>query len=180
MPELRTEQELCLTSFRSRYAVDRSITRALEGVRADLDAPESALGRALDEATRRLRAGEPLEEALVPLSRQGTILQRLVTILERAEWASVAEAQTLLEELEEQARYARRLADRARVTLTLVRITLRVLVVANVTAMVVSALIPLWRSYYREHPLTYVAATLLGLLGFTYFALRLKHLEESL
>jgi hypothetical protein len=184
--ERRSEQELFLSALRSRYAVEQSLTAALDGAAADLadaDGPPSEarpLVRAVHEAVRRLRIGETLEQALQPLASQGQTLRRLVTVLAKAPWSAAAETQVLLGELEESARGHRRLADRARVTLSVVRLTLWILLGANVAAGTVAALIPAWRDHYVAHPATYLVGTGLALAGFAYFAFKIKALEERL
>jgi hypothetical protein len=179
-PGLRAEQELFLSALRSRYAVEQSLAAALDGAAADLGEMGGPLARAAHEAVRRLRIGQPLEQALVPLTMQGQTLRRLVTVLSKSPWSAATETQTLLVELEEDARRKRRLADRARITLSVVRLTLTFLVGANVTAAVLAALLPAWRSHYVTHPATYLAGTGLALGGFTYFAFKIKALEERL
>lgn len=179
-PGLRAEQELFLSALRSRYAVEQSLAAALDGAAADLGEADGPLACSVRETVRRLRIGQPLEQALVPLTTQGQTLRRLVTVLSKAPWSAAAETQTLLGELEEDARRKRRLADRARVTLSVVRLTLTILVGANVTAAVLAALLPAWRAHYVAHPATYLAGTALALGGFAYFAFRIKALEERL
>ncbi len=146
--DLRAEQELFLSALRSRYAVEQSLAAALDGAAADLGDPEGSLVLAAREAVRRLHIGQPLAEALVPLTTQGQTLRSLVTVLSKAPRSASAETETLLEELEESARGKRRLADRARVTLAVVRLTLWILVGANVTAATLGALLPTWHAHY--------------------------------
>jgi hypothetical protein len=176
--EVRAEAELFLTAFRSRYGVARSLAVALEGAAGDLEDEGSPLVRAAQESVRRLRASVPIEEALKPLGKQGGVLQRLATILARSGMASTAETRALLEDLEEQARRRRRQADRSQVTLSVVRITLRVLIAANVAGATASALIPSWRAHYAQAPLSYVFGTGMALAGWAYFAFKIKELEE--
>lgn len=179
-PGLRAEQELFLSALLSRYAVEQSLAAALDGAAADLGEADGPLACAVRETVRRLRIGQTLQQALVPLTTQGQTLRRLVTVLSKTPWSAAAETQTLLGELEEDARRKRRLADRARVTLSVVRLTLTILVGANVTAAVLAALLPAWRAHYVAHPATYLAGTGLALGGFAYFAFRIKALEERL
>jgi hypothetical protein len=176
----RAEQELFLTALRSRYGVAQSLAAALEGAAGDLDAPDSQLALAVCESVRRLRVGEPVDGALAPLTAQGQTLRRLTTVLTKAPWSAAAETQALLAELEAGARAQRRLADRARVTLAVVRMTLWILVAANVTAALLGAAIPAWHRHYVAHPGTYVAGTGMALGGFAYFAFKIKALEERL
>ena len=179
-PGLRAEQELFLSALRSRYAVEQSLAATLDGAAADLGQADGPLACAVRETVRRLRIGQTLDQALVPLTTQGQTLRRLVTVLSKAPWTAAAETQTLLGELEEDARRKRRLADRARITLSVVRLTLTILVGANVTAAVLAALLPAWRTHYVAHPATYMAGTGLALGGFAYFAFKIKALEERL
>jgi len=178
--EDRTLQELFLSALRSRYGITQSLRRTLQGVAEDLDAPDTSLGQALAEALRLLNAGEPVREAVKPLATQGEIMRRLTTILEHTHRTAREETEQLLEELEEQARQARRLAERAQVTLVVTRATLRVLTVANVTAMVTTAFLPLWRQHYRQQPAAYLVATGLACAGVCYFRFKIKNLEENL
>lgn len=178
--EDRALQELFLSALRSRYGVTQSLRRTLEGVLTDLKAEDTRLGQALTETIRLLNAGEPVERAVKPLRNQGEIMRRLAAILVHAHQSSPEETQELLKELEDQARQARRLAERAQVTLTVTRATLQALVIANTAAMFVVALLPMWRAHYRDQPLTYIVATGLALVGVLYFRFKIKHQEESL
>ena len=178
--QLRAEQEVFLNSLRGRYAVSQSLTAALAGAAGDLENPDSPLVQAAREAVRRLRASLTLEEALIPLAGLSLIMQRLVTVLSRAELTAAQETATILGELETQATRTRRLADRARVTLVTVRLTLRVLVVANAVGATVSTMIPIWRAYYCGHPATYLAGTGVAMSGFAYFSFKIKALEDLL
>ena len=177
---LRATQEVFLNALRSRYAVTHSLTAALEGAAADLDAPADPLVQAAQETTRHLRAGVPLKAALGALAPLGPVMLRLATILSRSDLAAERETTALLEELETQARAARRLAERASVILATTRLTLRVLVVVTASLAVMSAVLPLWRVYYLQHPAAYAAATGMALGGYAYFAFKIKRLEESL
>ena len=178
--EDRALQELFLAALRSRYGITQSLRRTLEGVAKDLNVENSRLGQALADTIRLLQAGEPVEEAVRPLKTQGTILRRLATVLMHSDKTALEETEQLLEELEAQARAARRLAERAHVTLTVTRATLRVLMIANAAAMSLVAGLPLWRYHYRERPLTYVVATGLACAGVCYFRFKIKYLEERL
>ena len=178
--QLRAEQEVFLNALRGRYAVSQSLTAALAGAAGDLENPDSPLVQAALEAVRRLRASQSPEQALTPLIDLSPIMRRLVTVLSRAELTAAQETKTILEELETQAIRTRRLADRARVTLVTVRLTLRVLVVANVVGATLSTMIPIWRSYYCSHPATYIAGTGLAMAGFAYFSFKIKALEDLL
>ncbi len=177
----RATQELFLNALRSRYAVAHSLTQALSGAAEDLHAPAAPLVVAATATVRHLRAGVPLAQALAPVAAlDTTVMRRLATILARSDLAAEAETQALLEELEDQARLARRLADRAQVTLAATRTTLRVLVVAAVVLAALCAALPLWRAYYLARPGAYSAATGLTLCGYAYFAFKIKQLEASL
>jgi hypothetical protein len=178
--EDRAQQELFLSALRSRYGITQSLRRTLEGVLEDLDLSESTLHQTLTEVIRLLNAGEPVKKAVQPFATQGDTLRRLATILRHAHEATPEELRQLLNELVEQAVKARRLAERAQVTLTVTRTTLQALILANVTAMTLVTSLPLWRSYYLSRPSTYVAATGLGLAGVLYFRFKIKELEESL
>ncbi len=177
----RALHELFLNALRSRYAVAHSLTQALAGALEDLNEPTAPLVLAGQQVLRQLHAGTPLAQALMPFTTlDATVLQRLATVLARADMAAETETAALLGELEEQARHARRLADRAQVTLAATRTTLRVLVVAAVTLAFLCAVLPLWRSYYLARPGAYIAATLFALSGYGYFAFKIKALEDSL
>jgi len=178
--QLRAEQEVFLNALRGRYAVNQSLTAALAGAAGDLENPDSPLVQAALEAVRRLRASLTLEEALTPLAGLSLILQRLTTVLSRAELTAASETATILGELEAQAIRTRRLADRAQVTLVTVRLTLRALVVANAVGATLSTIIPLWRAHYCGHPATYIAGTGLAMAGFAYFSFKIKALEDLL
>ena len=178
--EDRALQEVFLSALRSRYGITQSLRRTLEGVAEDLDAAATALGQALNETLRLLQAGEPVQAAVKPLAEQGRVLRRLTTVLIHSARTAPRETQQLLAELEDQARQSRRRAERAHITLTVTRGTLRVLVVSNTTAAFLVALLPLWRAHYLAHPWTYMAATSLAFVGVLYFRFRIKHLEESL
>jgi hypothetical protein len=117
---------------------------------------------------------------LTVLAAYSPFLRRLTTILERSNLAAQEETQVLLESLEEQARQSRRLAERARVALTVVRLTLRVLVAANATIVVAAAGLPTWRQHYLARPVTYVLGSGLALAGYVYFRFKIKYLEERL
>ncbi len=177
----RAAHELFLNALRSRYEVNRSLLQALQGAIADLDLPESQVTRAAQAVVQQLRAGTPVSEAVASLGRLPvSVLQQLAIILGRSELASETELRVLLAELEARARQARRLADRVQVTLATTRTTLYVLTVVAVTLASLAALLPLWRAYYVRQPSAYVAATLLALSGYAYFALKIQALEESL
>ncbi len=178
--EDRAQQELFLSALRSRYGITQSLRRTLEGVLEDLDLSESPLYQTLTEVIRLLNAGEPVEKAVQPLTTQGETLRRLATILKHGHAATPKELRQLLDELVEQAIKSRRMAERAQVTLTVTRTTLRALLLANVTAMTLVTSLPLWRSYYMSRPSTYIVATTLGLAGVLYFRFKIKDLEESL
>jgi Flp pilus assembly protein TadB len=129
---------------------------------------------------QRLYAGEELEKALQPLAAHSPLLRRLARILERSNLAARDETQVLLEALEDLARQNRRLAEQAHVTLTVVRLTLRILTVANATIIIAAALLPTWRRHYVAQPGTYVLGSGIALVGYGYFRFKIKHLQEQL
>ncbi len=179
--ERRATEEVFLAAFRSRYTVNRSLGAALQGALADLGASAPpALQQAVTQAIQRLYTGEATGPALAGLAAYSRLFTRLVTLLQRSHQAAQDETDVLLDTLEEQARHSRRLAERARVALTVVRLTLHVLVAANSTALLVIPLLPAWRQHYLADPATYLAGSTLALAGFGYFRFKIKRLEESL
>ncbi len=177
----RAIEEVFLGSFRSRYTVSRSLGAALRGAVSDLGLPEGdPLAQAVAQTVQRLYAGEEQGTALEQLGQYSQLCKRLVAILNRSDLAAQEETLTLLETLEEQARQSRRLAERARVAMTVVRLTLHVLVAANSAALLAIPLLPAWRRHYVTDPVTYIAGSALALAGFGYFRFKIKHLEESL
>ncbi len=176
----RAQQELFLSALHSRYAVAQSLAAALAGAALDLEDPTAELVLAVSESGRRVRLGLPLPLALRPLAVQGGLLQRLATVLSHAPGAAAAETHALLESLMAAARQQRHRAARAQVTLTVVRLTWRVLVTVNVLAAALSALLPAWRSYYLAHPTPYLLSTALALGGYGYLRFQSQALEDSL
>lgn len=179
--EERSVEELFLAAFRSRYVVSHSLGNALLGAAEDVAVTlESHLTPVVTQTVQRLYAGEPLTEALAPLATHSSLFRQLTTILEHSNLAAQDETQRLLAALEEQARQSRRLAERSHVAMTVVRLTLRVLVAANTTIVVVAALLPTWRQYYLAWPISYVLGSGMALAGYSFFRFRIKHLEEQL
>lgn len=178
--EDRALQELFLSALCSRYGVTQSLRRTLEGVLTDLSAEDTPLGQALAETIRLLNAGEPVEQAVQPLRDQSEIMRRLATILTHAHQSTPEETRDLLQEIAEQARKKRRLAERAKIALTVTRTTLKVLIVAVTTAVFLAAILPAWRRHYQAQPMSYIVASGIALVGVLYFRFRIKDLEDSL
>jgi hypothetical protein len=179
--EERSLAEVFLAAFRSRYAVSHSLGAALQGAAEDVfGAEEHPLLRTVQQTVQRLYAGEELAQALQPLAAHSPLFRRLARILERSNLAAQDETQVLLEALEDLARQNRRLAERAQVTLTVVRLTLRILTVANATIISAAALLPTWRRHYIAQPATYMLGSSIALAGYGYFRFKIKHLQEQL
>jgi hypothetical protein len=177
----RATAEVFLGAFRSRYTVSRSLGAALRGAVTDLGLAETdPLAQAVAQTVQRLYAGEEQGAALEGLGQYSPLCQRLVTILKRSDLAAQEETLALLETLEAQARQSRRLAERAQVALTVVRLTLHVLVAANSAALLLMPLLATWRRHYVADPLTYIAGSALALGGCGYFRFKIRRLEESL
>jgi Flp pilus assembly protein TadB len=179
--EERALEEVFLAAFRSRYSVSHSLGATLRGAAEDIAVDkEHHLSRVVQQTVQRLYAGEELEKALQPLAAHSPLLRRLARILERSNLAARDETQVLLEALEDLARQNRRLAEQAHVTLTVVRLTLRILTVANATIIIAAALLPTWRRHYVAQPGTYVLGSGIALVGYGYFRFKIKHLQEQL
>lgn len=179
--EERSLEEVFLAAFRSRYSVSHSLGVALRGSAEDISVAEThPLAQAVQQTVQRLYAGEELAKALEPLAAHSSLLRRLARILERSNLAAQDETQVLLAALEDLARQNRRLAERAHVTLTVVRLTLRILTAANATIIIAASLLPTWRRHYVAQPVTYVLGSSIALAGYVYFRFKIKHLQEQL
>ncbi len=170
--------EICVSTLRSVFVVGQSIFNSLELTAENLE--PGPLRLALEAAVRRYRGDLHTGAALAALkSLHWTHLSRLALVLEQIGQADAETVRATLLDLENRVRTARRLRDRASTVLTLSRMTLRVLQVANVTALLAGTLLPTWRSFYSDNPVALIAASGMALAGSAYFALEMSRMEQA-
>jgi len=172
------ELEVLVGSLRSVFSVDQSIFVSLETVANDL--PEGKLRSMLEEAVRRYRAEPDVERALIPLYHSGwPRLARLAAILRQICWADERAIRDALLDLEANIRDRRRLSDRARTVLALTQLSLRVFQAANVAALAVVTIVPMWNRFYVQKPFTLMTATAMVVAGSWYFASEIRRIEGA-
>jgi hypothetical protein len=173
------ELETFIASLKSIFVVGQSVFGGLEIAAGDLD--EGPLRTAVLEAVRRFGVDSSASRALNALKEmKWRHLTRLAVILENVGFSDDESIRKALSQLESAARRTRELRNRARTALTLTRLTLRFLQVANVGAVAAVTLLPMWREYYVVRPLALIAATGLTVAGSWYFANELRRIEGLL
>ena len=170
--------EVFVSTLRSVFVVGQSIFNSLELTAENLE--PGPLRLAVEEAVRRYRGDLNTGEALAALkSLRWTHLTRLALVLDQVGQADEATLRATLQDLENRVRTARRIRDRASTVLTLSRMTLRVLQVANLTALLAVTLLPAWRSFYSDNPFALIAVTGMALAGSAYFAIEMNRMEQA-
>lgn len=172
--------ESFVSSLRSVLAVDQSIFLSLKEATQDLD-KRGSLRAAVEVALRRYAVNPDREHALAALKEVGwPHLARLAVILTNVGFSDARGIQDALVDLEQQVRRTRLLRDRAESVLVLSRLTLRALQAANIAAVLVATILPMWRQYYVARPAVMVLATGLAALGSWYFTSEVRRIEELL
>jgi len=170
--------EVFISTLRSVFVVGQSIFNSLELTAENLE--PGPLRLAVEEAVRRYRGDLNTGEALAALkSLRWTHLTRLALVLDQVGQADEATLRATLQDLENRVRTARRIRDRASTVLTLSRMTLRVLQVANLTALLAVTLLPAWRSFYSDNPFALIVVTGMALAGSAYFAIEMNRMEQA-
>jgi hypothetical protein len=173
------ELETFIGALRSVFSVGQSVFVSLETAAEDLEAGD--LHSAVEEAVRRYRADADASKAVSALREVGwPLLDRLVIVLGQVGWSDEETVREALANLEERVRQQRQLQDRAQTVLTLSQLTLRVLQAANLAALGVVTLLPMWRDFYAARPLALVAATGMTLAGSWYFVGEIRRMGELL
>ena len=173
------ELETFAGALRSVFGVGQSVFVSLETAAEDLE--EGGLRSAVEETVRRYRADADAGKALSALREVGwPLLDRLVIVLGQVGWSDGETVREALANLEERVRQQRQLQDRAQTVLTLSQLTLRVLQAANLAALGVVTLLPMWRDFYAARPLALVAATGMTLAGSWYFVGEIRRMGELL
>jgi hypothetical protein len=173
------ELETFIGALRSVFSVGQSVFVSLETAAEDLEAGD--LRSAVEEAVRRYRADADASKAVSALREVGwPLLDRLVIVLGQVGWSDEETVREALANLEERVRQQRQLQDRAQTVLTLSQLTLRVLQAANLAALGVVTLLPMWRDFYAARPLALVAATGMTLAGSWYFVGEIRRMGELL
>jgi hypothetical protein len=171
--------EVFVSTLRSVFVVGQSIFNSLELAVENMD--RGPLQAVVAEAVRRYRGDLNASAALAVLkSLRWTHLSRLALVLDQISQADEETVRATLFDLEGRVRTARRIHDRASTVLTLSRMTLRVLQVANITALIAVTLLPTWRSFYSANPFALIAATGMALAGSAYFALEMNRMEQAI
>lgn len=179
---LTEDIEALVPAFRSLFTVHVAIFPALgEAIR---ELPDRTLRRRIELAIARHAAGRSgLDDALSPLAAlDNPHLSQFVFILTRLEQSDRDTADAVLRELEERLRARRRLRDRARTALTLLRGTVRMLQGANLAAVAVVLLMPAWREFFagpEGHRLGFIVITALSAAASAYFDMETRGLEEQ-
>jgi len=173
------ELETFIASLKSIFVVGQSVFGGLETAAGDLD--EGPLQTAVLEAVRRFGVDSSASRALNALKEmKWRHLTRLAVILENVGFSDDESIRKALSQLELAVRRTRELRNRARTALTLTRLTLRFLQVANLGAVIAVTVLPMWRGYYVVRPLAMMAATGLTVAGSWYFANELRRIEGLL
>lgn len=173
--------EVLVTGLRSVYPVAQSVSGALSTAAAHLPGTAGNLKAMIEEVLRRVHSGMGLKKSLEVLRASGwPMMGRLSAILEQMEYADEESALKALETLEEQIRASRVLLDRADTVLTLNRLTLRVLQVANLAGVLLVTVVPTWHRFYADRPLGLIAATAMALAGSWYFSSEIRRMEAML
>jgi hypothetical protein len=181
------ELETFIGALRSVFGVGQSVFVSLETAAEDLEASpragrgEGELRSAVEESVRRYRVDADAGKALSALREVGwPLLDRLVIVLGQVGWSDEETVRQALANLEERVRQQRQLQDRAQTVLTLSQLTLRVLQAANLAALGVVTLLPMWCDFYAARPLALVAATGMTLAGSWYFVGEIRRMGELL
>lgn len=173
------ELETFIASLKSIFVVGQSVFGGLETAAGDLN--EGPLQTAVLDAVRRFGVDSSASRALEALKEmKWRHVTRLAVILENVGFSDDESIRKALSQLEVAVRRTRQLRNRARTALTLTRLTLRFLQVANLGAVAAVTVLPLWREYYVVRPLALMAATGLTVAGSWYFANELRRIEGLL
>ncbi len=178
--------ETFLSTFRSVFTVGDSVFDGLAMASDDIVDPSESGRRTqllatVDAAVRQYRSEADRRAALQVLrSTDAPYLNRLAVVLEHVPHSDEEGVQEALRNLEEQVHQARRLQDRMETALTMNRLTLRVLQVANLTALAVVTVLPMWRAYYAAKPHLLVALSGMALAGSWYFGAEMRRMGELL
>lgn len=166
--------------FRSRFAVGESPFSVLSEIEADL--PKGAVAAAVHQTVNTYQAGGRVEKAMAPLrGLHNPYLARLVMVLEASSSASTEVVVDEVARIEADLKARDRLAGQARASLALLKGTVRFLQAANLTALVVSVSLPMWRDFFTstlERRGTFLAATLFLVIASLYFDQEVAIQEE--
>jgi len=167
--------------FRSRYSVGESPFAVLHDVLPDL--PEGRIRTVVERTVDIYRARGDVNEALTAMREvRNPFLSRLVMLLDAS---GSAETETILDELkglEEDLKARDRLAGQAKATLALLKGTVSFLQVANLTAIVASVALPLWRDFFTsslQRRGTFLAATMFLLVASLFFDQEISLQEDK-
>jgi hypothetical protein len=175
------DAELLIVQFSSRYAVNHSVSTALEESTPRI--ASGALRAAAEETVQRMHLGQRLGDAVMPLTRIAhPIPRRLARVLAKSGTGDPAVYADLLVLLREDTQAARALKNSVRTELTVISFTLLVLQLILAGSMILLAFVPLWRNYFTATPangVKYLLMGILGLIGSLYAERRHSMLEET-
>jgi hypothetical protein len=157
--------------FRSRFSVGESPFAVLADVLPDL--PDGQVKTVVHRTVDTYRARGDTDEALAVMRQlRNPYLSRLVMILDASGSAETEIILTELRDLEGDLKSRDRLAGQAKATLALLKGTVSFLQVANLTAVVASVALPIWRDFFTstlQRQGTFLAATLFLLIASIFF-----------
>ncbi len=173
--------EHLVTMFRSIFAAQESLSVALSETVGELS--PGRVQTAVQQVLSMFRVRQNIDEATRPLLALGNpYITQFVFILTRLDTSDRETSLAALGELEERLRSRRRLRDRARTALVVLRLTVRTIQGGLLAAMLAVLVLPLWRSFYLgtlAHRVTFVVMTLLAMAASLFFDNETQRLEDQ-
>ena len=176
--KLNKDTENMLINFMSRYPVNRSIYETLEDVSEDL--PEGQLQNALSKVCNGLRMNTDIKIAVQPLAElnNSSLRQFSVIISEISDPDTFIE---ILSDLLKDVNSRANLIGEIRRTLTVIRVTVKILQTICVVAYLICSLLPAWRSYFLtdHHFILFLVMAIFSTMGSFIVEMEIKKLEEA-
>jgi hypothetical protein len=179
--KITDDAELLVVQFAARFSVHHSVSTALEESEPHLS--HSTLRPTIDEAIRRVRLGQPLDQAVTPFARiPHPVMRRMARVLAKSGTGDPAVYAESLELLRADTQAARDMQNRIRSELGVVSSTVFVLQAFLAVSLILLAFVPLWREYFTAttaNRLLYALMAVLGAVGSLYTERRYGIQEEQ-
>lgn len=179
--KLTDQVKMLVVLFRSHFAVGGSPFSVLSEVEPEL--PAGRLRAAARRTVDIYHTTGKVKEALNAMRKlDNPYLARLVMVMEAASVSSTEVVLDELKRLEGDLKARDRLRAQAKASLALLKGTTRFLQVANLTAVAISVVLPVWRDFFTstlQRRGTFLAATLFMLMASLYFDQEIGLQEEK-
>jgi hypothetical protein len=181
LTKLNADTANLIMQFSSRYPLKRSISGTLEDAYQTIQ--KGDLEIAVSQTLRSLRLNRPLDAAMKPLLRlKNPTIRQMALLLSDAQETSPDVLESVMDTLQSEVKNRSFLYGEIRQSLTILRVTTRVLQTVFFGAIITGSTLANWRNYFLGSNATwmiFIAMITLGVVSSIYVELEIKRLEEA-